>query len=158
MMRRAILAGAAALAVSACAAGPDYRPPLARAPAQGAFVESTAPAFAPGEPPREWWKLFDAPALDGLIQQALAANTDLRVAAANLERARAALGETRAQTLPSTDISGGATYGRQSGSATGLAGPGKQGPTYDAGLAISYEIDLFGRIRRGIEASRAGEL
>ena len=155
MKGRLFLAALGPMMLAGCAVGPDYHPPLAQAPAQGAFVESANSEFTQAEPPRDWWKLFDAPALDRLIEQALAANTDLRVAAANLERARAVLQESRAQNLPSTDISASGTYGRQSGSALGLNSPGPQGPTYDAGIDVSYEIDLFGRIRRGIEASKA---
>ena len=118
-------------------------------------MEGANTSFAPEEPPAEWWKLFDSPVLDRLVTEALAANTDLRMAAANLERARAALSETRSARFPSTTLAGGASYGRQSGSVAGTPGAGPEGETYDAGVDVSYEIDLFGRIRRGIEASRA---
>ncbi|MEI9850834.1 MAG: TolC family protein [Sphingomonas sp.] len=154
-MKQVLLIPAACLALAGCAVGPDYVSPTPRAPAQTPFAGAADPAFTPQEPPTQWWKLFEAPVLDRLVAEALAANTDLRVAAANLEQARAALRETRAQRLPSTDVGASGGYGRVSGTTAGVAGPGPEGETYDVGLDVSYQLDLFGRIRRGIEASRA---
>jgi len=155
MKRRLIPLMATASLLAGCAAGPNYVAPTPTAPAQTPFASAAAPAFVPDEPPAQWWRLFEAPALDRLVEEALAANTDLRVAAANLEQARAALRETRNARLPSTTVSGSAGYGRSSGAAAGLAGPGPEGESYDLGLDVAYQVDLFGRIRRGIEAGRA---
>ena len=155
MMKRLLLATAGSLALAGCAVGPNYVAPLPDAPAQTPFMGSADASFVPQEPPVEWWSLFNAPVLDRLVQEALAANTDLRVAAANLEQARAVLGETRSQRLPSTTISGGGSYGQASGAANGLPGAGPEGETYDIGFDVGYQVDLFGRIRRGIEASNA---
>lgn len=155
MMKRLLLLTVGSLALTGCAVGPNYVAPLPDAPAQTPFMGSTDTSFAVQEPPAEWWTLFNAPVLDRLIQEALAANTDLRVAAANLEQARAVLGETRSQRLPSTTLSGGGSYGRTSGAAAGLPGAGPEGETYDIGFEVGYQVDLFGRIRRGIEAGRA---
>lgn len=155
MKRATLVACVGALALSACAAGPDYVSPTPRAPAQAPFVGASDPAFTAEAPPENWWHLFDSPVLDRLVQEALAANTDLRVAAANLEQARALLRETRSRRLPATTVGASGGYGRTSGAAAGLPGPGPEGETYDAGLDISYQLDLFGGIRRGIEASRA---
>lgn len=145
----------AALALSGCMVGPDYVSPAPKAPAQAPFVSASAPPFVPAEPPADWWHLFNAPILDKLVADALAANTDLRVAAANLKQARAALRETRSQRLPSTTVSGSAGYGQVAGSTVGAPGAGPRGDTYDAGIDVGYQIDLFGKIARGIEASRA---
>ena len=153
-MNRLVLA-ASALAWSGCMVGPDSVSPAPKAPAQAAFTGAVGPAFIPAEPPAEWWKLFDAPILDRLVSDALAANTDLRVAAANLKEARARLNESRAARLPSTAIGASAGYGQQSGSALGLNGPGPRGESYDLGIDVSYQLDLFGGIARGIQASRA---
>lgn len=150
-----LLAAASALALSGCMVGPDYVSPAPKAPAQVAFVGSADAAFVPAEPPAQYWKLFDAPILDTLVADALAANTDLRVATANLKQARAALNESRAARLPGTNISGSATYGQQSGSTLGINGPGPRGESYDLGIDVGYQIDLFGGIARGIQASRA---
>lgn len=146
-MTRALPALLASLALGACVVGPDHRDPRPAAPAQAPFASARSPAFTGDEPPGRWWSLFRDPLLDRLIEQALRENTDLRVAAANLRRARAVLRETRAGRLPTTGISGSATYGQEPG--------GNDGDLYDVGLDIGYQVDLFGRIRRAIEASRA---
>jgi NodT family efflux transporter outer membrane factor (OMF) lipoprotein len=147
-MKRLILAMAGALLVAGCTTvGPDYETPVPGAPAQSPFASARSPAFAGDEPPGRWWSLFRDPLLDSLVEQALVSNTDLRVAAANLARARAVLRETRAGRLPSTEISGSASYAQAPG--------GEAGDLYDAGFDMAYQVDLFGRIRRAIEASRA---
>jgi NodT family efflux transporter outer membrane factor (OMF) lipoprotein len=152
MMYRLLLAGASALALAACTTvGPDYKAPsptAAEPSAAAPFIGAASPAFTGDEPPGRWWSLFRDPVLDGLIEQALAANTDLRVAAANLAQARAVLRETRAGRLPTTSISGGATYANE-------PGPGGADTIFDAGLDVGYQLDLFGRIRRATEANRA---
>lgn len=151
----AILAASAAL--TACTTvGPDYQPALPDAAARGASLHaSTAAAFTPETPPGDWWRLYDDPRLDGFVAQALEANTDLRIAAANLARARGALREARTGQLPDTTLSGGASYGRQSGAAQGLDTALPDGEIYDAGLDVGYQVDLFGRVRRAVEASQA---
>src|SRR3546814_5982843 len=75
--------------LSACTVGPAYHSPAPAAPSQAPFVEGgKSPVFTGDQPPGEWWSLFGDPTLDALVRQALAANTDLRVAAANLAQAR----------------------------------------------------------------------
>jgi len=141
-----------ALALSACAAGPDYVAPLAPPASSGPFL-SHSPAISAAPVAADWWKLYNDPVLDGLIQDALDANTDIRVAVAHLEKARAALSGAKADRLPRTDIGVGATYGRLP---VGQRSPGapQEDWSIDAGLAVSYEADLFGRVRRGVEAAR----
>ncbi len=148
-MNRLFLTACSALALGACTTvGPDFRSPAPQAPAQQPFVGAASPLFTGNEPPGRWWSLFDDPVLDRLVQQALSANTDLRVAAANLARARAALQETRAGRLPTTTVSGSVTNVQQ-------PDPLPDGTSFDAGFDIGYQLDLFGRIRRATEASRA---
>ena len=155
-MIRLLLPIAGALLLAGCATvGPDYASPEPSAPAQAPFLGTTSPAFTGDEPPGRWWSLYGDPVLDGLIEQALAENTDLRVAAANLARARAVLRETRAGRLPSTDVSAGVTYGRQASPGVDPAFAPDAQTVFDAGLDIGYQLDLFGRIRRAVEASRA---
>ncbi len=146
MKRVAVILSSVALA--ACTAvGPNYRSPAPTAPSQAPFVSAQSPAFTQNQPPGRWWSLFGDPVLDRLVEQALTANTDLRVAAANLARARAVLRETRAGRLPTTGVSASASYAKQ---------PGLPADTiYDAGLDASYQVDLFGGISRAIEAGRA---
>lgn len=146
-----------ALALSACAtAGPDYAPPahsIATAPAAtGAFRSAAGPGIDPTAPlPDRWWRLYDDPALDGLVEQALAANVDLRVARANLMKTEAVLREAEAGRSLSTTVGGGGDLARPSG--TGQPLPGTLG--YNFGLTAAYPLDLNGRIRRAIEASNA---
>ena len=155
-MRRVVLALAAALALAGCMMGPNHVDPRPAAPAQDPFLSGRSPAFTGDEPPGRWWSLFQDPVLDSLIEEALRANTDLRVAAANLRRARAVLRETRSGLFPTADFSASATYTRQSGDQIGFpAGSGGEDESYNVGIDASYQIDLFGRIRRAIQASRA---
>lgn len=149
-MRSSLIAATAAFALAGCAAvGPDYRTPAPPvAPGEELLVGAASPAFTGDEPPGRWWSLFEDPTLDRLVEQALAANTDLRVAAANLARARAGLRETRAARLPSTDTSAIGSYGND-------PGPGGAETAYDVGFDVGYQLDLFGRVRRAIEAARA---
>jgi NodT family efflux transporter outer membrane factor (OMF) lipoprotein len=154
---RLLLAAASAFALSACAVGPDYARPATPAAAAGPFVTATQ-ATDPSAPADErWWQLYSDPVLDGLIADALAANTDIRVAVARLGRARAALREVRGDRLPQATAGASATYGRAS-EFPGLPGSGREGWTVDAGLDVAYEVDLFGRVSRGVEAARADAL
>jgi len=154
MSRLRSLALVSLLALAACTTvGPDYHKPVASAPAEGAFLKGTNPAFTVAEPAGEWWRLYQDPVLDGLVADAFAHNTDLRVATANLARARAALRETRADRLPQTEIGAGATYGRTPVTQTG-PGLDRESENYDLGLSVAYEVDLFGRVARSIEAAR----
>ncbi|HYI40472.1 MAG TPA: efflux transporter outer membrane subunit [Allosphingosinicella sp.] len=148
-MIRKLVTAAGLLALAACTTvGPNYTSPAPTVPAQTGFVGASSPAFTGDEPPGRWWSLLGDPVLDGLVEQALAANTDLRVAAANLAQARAVLRETRAGRLPTTNVSGGTSFANQ-------PGPGGADTIFDIGLDVGYQLDLFGRIRRATEASRA---
>lgn len=153
-MVRNLLIASSALALSACAVGPKYISPTPAAPSQSSFLEAgKSPAFNGEQPSGKWWSLFADPALDALVEEALVANTDLRVAAANLAQARAVLREARSGRLPSTDIGASGAYARQPGTVTGV-GP-IEGENYDVGLDVGYQIDLFGRVGSAIRASRA---
>ncbi|WP_034157450.1 efflux transporter outer membrane subunit [Sphingomonas sp. ERG5] len=143
-----------ALALSACTVGPDYQRPATSARAAGGFSETARTgAVAATTLPDGWWKLYDDPALDRLITDALAHNTDVRAAAANLARARAALSEQQGARLPSTDVSASAKRNR---TAAGQSPTGRAFETdyYSVGFDASYEIDLFGGVTRAIEAAR----
>ncbi|MFS0849816.1 efflux transporter outer membrane subunit [Novosphingobium panipatense] len=154
--RRWLSSAVLPLALSACAtAGPDYHLPedaVVNAPsAQANFTAAKGPGFSQEPLPERWWRLYEDPRLDGLVEQALAANTDLRVAEANLERAEAILREAAASRTLQTGLTGGIDLSRQS--ATGRPLPGVI--TDNLGLALSYPLDLRGKLRRAIEASAA---
>ncbi|MBO9525514.1 MAG: TolC family protein [Sphingobium yanoikuyae] len=154
-MHKSLLPLVAALLAGGCAAGPDYHRPEPKAAASGAFV-TQASVFDPTAPlPDQWWKLYNDPALDALVAQALVANTDLRVAAANLARARATLSEAKAGRLPTTDINGGASYGDGMQGAGGAFTQDQAQWSQNGSLALSWEVDLFGRVSRAVEAARA---
>ncbi|RKF20608.1 TolC family protein [Altericroceibacterium spongiae] len=159
-MRKGFLTIAALPLLAACATVPDYAPPAQPTlpDEQGGFV-TQATDFDPSVPlPDRWWQLYDDPALDRLVQQALSANTDLRVADANLKRANAVLKEARAGRLPSTTLSGGATYGDSLPGANGQAGGGTFSDSQFSVLGsgnVSWEADLFGRIGNAIRAANA---
>ena len=156
------------LLLGACAAGPDYVPPAPPpATAAGSFVESQSEQArgVSTEPAQQaWWRLFADPTLDRLVGEALGNNRDIAVAVANLRQARAVLSEARAGRLPTTDASAGYTR-RRIGTASPVAGglptdPGAAVPdsfTFDSfsvGFDAAYELDLFGRVSRSVEAAR----
>ncbi|HWA87182.1 MAG TPA: efflux transporter outer membrane subunit [Opitutus sp.] len=138
--------------------GPDYKQPATAVPAMwrdagppNAWkVAAPADTLARGE----WWKLFSDPVLDGLESRALAANQDLRAAAARVEQARAAAGLARSAYWPHLAADGAVVRERTS-STTGNVFPETLTTTYDAPLTASWEIDLFGRVRRLGESARA---
>lgn len=157
---RALAAAASLLVLAACTTvGPDYRrPEAAKADlpaAQAPFVGAAGPAVSQEPVPDGWWKLYDDALLNGLVEQALAANADLRVAAANLARARAVAGEADDAGGFEVDMEAAAQRARNSGQQFLLneALPAKT--LGDAGVRISYQVDLVGRLRRAAEAAHA---
>lgn len=151
-MPKVLLAAASSLALAACAAGPDYARPATSPNAAAPFV-TTSPAVSTAATADDWWRLYQDPVLDGLIADALAANTDIRVATARLAQARAALREVRNDRTPQATIGAGATYNRFS-QVQRVPGVGGESWLIDGGLDVSYEVDLFGRIGRNVEAAR----
>jgi NodT family efflux transporter outer membrane factor (OMF) lipoprotein len=147
-----------ALAISACTVGPNYRTPQTPTADAAPFVSATPRIAASDQPPADWWRLYDDPTLDGLVQEALTENQDLKAAAANLLKASGVLAQARAGLFPTTELSANDLWG-QSSSAELLASltGAKAEPAWlgSVGLNVSYEVDLFGRIRRSIEAARA---
>ena len=164
--RAATLALAASLA--ACAlkpVGTDYNVPAAaivnRAAAGAAFTRAPAASdatlpFADAPLPPHWWRLYQDPRLDALIEKALAHNTDVRAALANLKKAEAADQAVEGAKNPTINLGGGPAFGHVSG-LTYLA-PNYVPPSgweYGASAGLSYQLDLFGRLQRAIEASHA---
>lgn len=160
MIRR--LAGfAGAVLLAGCATvGPDYhRAPDAvaeRPAATGAFVSGNEAAFALEPVPADWWRLYQDPALDRLVADALAANTDLRVAAANIEAARAGATLARDGRHAQFGVQAAPGYAQRSAEEELLPGaPLPSAFVYSAGASVSYQVDLVGQIRRAIEAADA---
>jgi NodT family efflux transporter outer membrane factor (OMF) lipoprotein len=152
--RHFALSTLSALALSGCAVGPDYVASPPRPASSGPFISASDPAFAPAPLPADWWRLYNDPVLDSLVRDALAANTDVRQALARIERARAGLRGVRGDRLPQTSVGAGASYDRLPESQV-PAGAEREDSSYDAGIEVAYEVDLFGRVSRGVEAARA---
>nr|WP_313417409.1 efflux transporter outer membrane subunit [Brevundimonas diminuta] len=148
-------AGSAAL-LAACAVGPKAPLPTIPAEGQGAFVGSQSASVSTEAARDDWWRLYQDPTLDGLIQQALTENNELEAAAANLRAVRASLSEARSGRFPTTTASAGYNRSRASTDTAPTAGGAKlpEVDTYDVGLDVAYEIDLFGRVESSIRAAR----
>ncbi len=146
----------AAALLGGCAIGPDYKRPAVAEPTTfrgQATAEAASLADAP------WWDVFQDPILKYLIQEALRANYDVKIAAARVQEARALLGVARSDLYPSLDYGVGAARGNVRPGPTG--GPGGQVPTsnaYSATLTASWELDIWGRVRRSNEAALASLL
>ena len=146
----------AALLVSACTVGPDYSRPAQPSSAGGPFVDPGTTKVSTGPAEGQWWRLFQDPVLDRLVADALAHNSDVRVAAANLRRARGALAEARSQRMPGAEATAEYRYER-SGANSGPSGqniPSDTSSFYSVGIDAGYQVDLFGGIARSIEAAR----
>lgn len=159
-MKRGAILSAMLGALAGCAVGPDYHPPKPIDGAAAPWLSTTPKAETSSEPPDPWWSLYHDDMLDGFLKEAFEANTDLKIAAANLAASRAVLQATRAGRYPQTGADVGATYGRNASTDEILEILGHEPRNiwvYDALLDVSYEIDLFGRVKRSIEAARADD-
>jgi multidrug efflux system outer membrane protein len=141
----------AALVLAGCASvGPDYHAPKETAVTlQGvdANRQNTAGFEA------QWWKQFGDPTLDALIVRAANGSPDLKIALARLNQARAALGSAQSQQIP--DVETGVSYSRSRAQQPGFTDQRTTVTQYQAGFDASWELDLFGGIRRSVEAARA---
>ena len=141
-----------------CAVGPDYARPTSTLPEQHKeATTATAQAVAPVN--AEWWTLFNDATLNQLVQQTLAANQDLQAAIARLEASEAAAREAGAELYPAIGLAANGSRNRISGET--FSGQNTGSATYNnrrAALSLSYEVDLWGRIRRSNEAARAEAL
>ncbi len=158
-MRMMGSSGIAAL-LAACAVGPDYHRPGADMP----------PAWQPAEPWHEanpsdsalkgdWWESFQDPDLNPLVEKALISNQNLRVAAARLEQARDQLTIARSGLFPAVNLSASALRAKDSAnrplSEYSVPNQSVVQNDFRLGPAVTYEVDLFGRVRRDVEGARA---
>ena len=147
------------LLLSACQmVGPDYHLPkdaaLNRPDLQGEIAGQGANAMS-APVPADWWRLYQDPRLDELVRQAMASNTDLRVAAANLARARMQVEEAQSLGGFHSGVKMGAQRLQESGEAFLLADKVPVANVGDIGISTSYQFDLFGTLQRGIEGAQA---
>jgi multidrug efflux system outer membrane protein len=149
------------LLTSACMVGPNYKPPVTRMPAHWEGddeVTKSQASEAPNTNLAQWWRVFNDPILDELIEQALSSNLDEKISIARIREERAYLMMSRAGLYPSVDASG--SYTRQRYSANTPFGFFPQAfprdeNIYESGFDASWELDVFGGLRRGVQASRA---
>ncbi len=138
--------------VVGCSVGPHYQRPVVMPPANFRGLE--------GQPSSEsladtaWWDLFTDDQLKSLIDEALRNNYDMRIAVWRVEEARAQAGISRSQFYPQIDYSATISRARQS-IYVAPAAKGKAATAYQADVGVSWEIDLWGRIRQLNEAARA---
>lgn len=158
---RGALALALALLMPGCAVGPDYVKPATVSPA--AFKEAPVDASewkvarpADAHPRGAWWKIFGDPNLDSLEDQLASANTTIYQAEANYRAARAILRQTRADIYPAATAAAAVTRTRTLTTQAGAAGPVPvTATTYSAAGDASWELDVWGRVRRNVESSAA---
>jgi len=156
--RPALLLAAAliATALPACAVGPKYRRPELAAPGNHRGVEG--PAAPESLADASWWEIFQDPALQGLIRQSFEGNFDLRIAASRVEEARARAGIAKSFLFPEVNLTGGSTsqqVSRLTEPPQDSGQPDRNYRNYDLGFTLSWEIDIFGRIRREKESATA---
>ncbi|MFC7498534.1 efflux transporter outer membrane subunit [Enterovirga sp. GCM10030262] len=137
-----------AMPISACTTvGPDYAAPGAGALGVPGAYHAEQGLAGSAEELAQWWTVFDDPMLNRLVEQAVASNLDLAVASARLRQAREAVVQARAGRLPNVGASAGAGQD--------LDSDGNSRTNLSLGADASWEVDLFGGISRGVEASRA---
>ncbi|VBB44073.1 RND efflux system, outer membrane lipoprotein, NodT family [uncultured Desulfatiglans sp.] len=141
------------LLLSGCMTGPDYHRPEMDVPPSFRYAEADTKQTAD----TEWWKSFEDPVLTALIGEALTNNHTLKAAAANIEQAAAVLMQVRSPLFPQADYGAAAGRARTSGLGTGPLSSLIENPSdsFQVFAGASWEIDLWGRIRRLSEAARA---
>ena len=167
----AVWAACLAVTLSGCAVGPDYKRPAP--PAVDRFTEAKLPAstgaaaskagadqsFAVGaDVPGAWWVLFRSPELTQLVAQALRQNPSLQAAAATLRQAQEVTLAQAGALLPQVSAQANRTRQKISGAEAGEVGPGAQSQiysVYDAQVNVSYTFDVWGQVRRTVQADAA---
>ncbi|HRF72624.1 MAG TPA: efflux transporter outer membrane subunit, partial [Accumulibacter sp.] len=154
--RRAAVGAIACCLIAGCMIGPDYRRPEIAAP--GAYLYEPKQTAATANV--EFWKQFDDPVLDALIAEALANNKNVKIAAANVEQAAGVLTSTRSPLFPQLNYQGSAARERFSQGGLDKLPAGIANPTnaYQLLAGASWEIDLWGRVRRLTESAQASLL
>jgi multidrug efflux system outer membrane protein len=153
MRRSGLRAGLTALAaawLAACAVGPNYREPAAP---PAALINARSSAFIPRDPEAAWWQEFADPELNGLVTRALGANLDLRVAATRVRAARALFTRSQYDFAPHVPLTAGYSKGNAQQPGFGTARIPIESDT--VGFDAQWELDLFGHVRRSVEAARA---
>lgn len=147
-----------ALVLTGCAVGPDYQRPDVTLPST--YPQAEQAKAGQGTVTAEWWKLYNDPVLNGLIDATLKNNVDLRKAMARIDEAEAVFAEANTGLFPEFDINAASTKARSSTLTAQQLPPGTPAVTKSTRLTLStsFELDLWGRLRRISEAARAEAL
>jgi multidrug efflux system outer membrane protein len=147
------LSVAVSIALAGCMMGPNYKRPTIDTPAAYRVEGKSAADLINSA----WWEQFQDPVLNELIKTALAENKDVRIAASRVEEFLGRYGITRSQLFPQVGAQFGAGSQRISNATQPALGPGQSNTfdTYSLDLGVSWEIDLWGKLRRATEAARA---
>ncbi|MDX5376490.1 MAG: TolC family protein, partial [Halomonas sp.] len=138
-----------ALALAACAVGPDYHAPAL--PESASLVRAEPGLVTTQAVERDFWRSFDDPLLSELVEEAFDANHDLRIALARHDRSLALLRQSRRDLAPSVTAEAGAAHQRASADQMPQATRSQRDfESYDAGVAALWELDFFGRVRRAV--------
>ncbi|MBA3007562.1 MAG: efflux transporter outer membrane subunit [Proteobacteria bacterium] len=141
--------------LSSCMLGPDFQRPEAKVSSQWLGQAPRAPQTmaAAEQELAQWWKIFNDPTLTSLIERAMQANLDLRMAGSRIRQARAAMGIAGANLGPTVETS--TSYRRSQTARSGNSGESITTDLYMMGFDAGWEMDLFGGVRRGVEAAGA---
>jgi len=154
---RAVAALLAGLCLASCAVGPDYTEPDTAANAQFSMAPdfSAEDVLSGAAVDEAWWLSFDDEMLVHLVDRAIQSNTDIRAATARVQEARALRRSALARVFPALDAGGEAARSQSSEAANLPPGFPALQTLFGVGLTAAWEIDFFGRLRRGVEASNA---
>ncbi len=153
-IRETVALAACGLTIAGCAVGPNYKPRRADAPA--AFSNGAATNLTSADAVAAWWRGFNDERLNSLIDRSLTNNHDVRIAAANLKESRALRRQTQFDLLPTITPRAGYTRTLTSQAAAfGFPRQLREVGLYDVGFDATWEIDLFGHVRRSVEANTA---
>jgi len=166
-----VSAPALLMLLAGCTVGPDYKAPERQLSASYSSLDQVPQATSDGaatstpitaqpltqEALATWWRNFNDPVLDSLVERAINQNLDLKAAAARVREARALLGVAESGYYPTVGTGASASRFRNSERTAGgqFANADRDRSLYDASIDASYEIDVFGGVRRGVEAARA---
>lgn len=138
--------------LASCSMTPDYQRPDVQTPQQWSGAQDTASQNNPATLAYDWWQVFGSDELNALMDQALSYNTDVRAGVQRIEQARASLKIAGASLIP--DASGSAGASRSKNNPT--TDKTTYATTLNAAVNVSYELDLFGANRAGLDAAQAG--
>lgn len=144
------------LLLSGCMLGPDYQRPALATPAQFKQIEGWTLAKPADELARgQWWQLYNDDELNALVERLNVSNQNLAASEAQFRQARALVRGARAALLPTLSGSAGATRGSQASGSSTISSSGVT-RSYDLSLNAAWELDVWGKLRRSLESSRAG--